>query len=187
MLFRGYSHDRHGQPTKMVASNGTGPPSDSHSAVRHSHGQQRPTSSGCATLGHLRAQTTGKLEKHGHDRRSHSTSHAWCKTYRASELKPYVVVASARLAECPQQGAVALAIQELASVLAGETCAASQRTTERVLRSPGCARSALSPAACWPSIWALCVDRRRPWRSPHPGIQNRAGREGHSPARKRHA
>ncbi|RUV20719.1 hypothetical protein EOB77_33725 [Mesorhizobium sp. M7A.F.Ca.MR.228.00.0.0] len=43
----------------------------------------------------------------------------WCATYRAAELGPYVVAASAWLAQRAQLGAVGAAIQELASVLAG--------------------------------------------------------------------
>ncbi|AZO61233.1 MAG: hypothetical protein E5Y51_05655 [Mesorhizobium sp.] len=42
----------------------------------------------------------------------------WCATYRASELRPYVVAASVLLAERSQQGAVAAATQELAHTLA---------------------------------------------------------------------
>ncbi|RUW77702.1 hypothetical protein EN786_16375 [Mesorhizobium sp. M4B.F.Ca.ET.143.01.1.1] len=43
----------------------------------------------------------------------------WCATYRAAELRPYVVAASLWLAECPQQGAVGAAVRELAHILAG--------------------------------------------------------------------
>ncbi|TIR30133.1 MAG: hypothetical protein E5X07_23005 [Mesorhizobium sp.] len=43
----------------------------------------------------------------------------WCTTYRAAELSPYVVAASAWLAQGTQLGAVGAAIQELAHVLAG--------------------------------------------------------------------
>ncbi|ANN61235.1 hypothetical protein A9174_03770 [Mesorhizobium loti NZP2037] len=43
----------------------------------------------------------------------------WCATYRAAELSPYVVAASAWLAQGAQQGAVSAVVQELAHVLAG--------------------------------------------------------------------
>lgn len=43
----------------------------------------------------------------------------WCRTYRAAELRPYVIAASAWLAESPQLGPIRASVQELAHILAG--------------------------------------------------------------------
>lgn len=75
---------------------------------------------GCSRL---TASSTGKGRAQFHCRYhvQHKARHGshWCATYRAAELKPYVATASEWLAECQQQSAVAVAMQELAHLLAG--------------------------------------------------------------------